>query len=117
MSLFSIPGDTSFYPWRYIHCHRSLVGLTIIATTIDTMTGVSPVQSQAEALSLAPAGLKAYAALETLPDDILTHVLDELDLGTLARLEGVSRAISEKVSLMLATGDDTGSCRSLGGKR
>jgi hypothetical protein len=38
------------------------------------------------------------APMEMLPDDVLTHILDELDLPSLVKMEGVSRAISGKVS-------------------
>lgn len=38
------------------------------------------------------------APIEILPDDVLTYILDELDLPSLVKMEGVSRAISGKVS-------------------
>ena len=41
---------------------------------------------------------RKLAPIEILPDDVLTHILDELDLPSLVKMEGVSRAISGKVS-------------------
>ena len=37
------------------------------------------------------------APLESLPDDVLSHVLHELDLSSMARLVGVSKAMGGKV--------------------